>query len=121
MSEPLHITALLAYEFRQALRFQVWRHSANRREGIALPDAQAALIRFETDMADGLTVLTPCNFQEVFGRAGELSARHTISGGHRSFDVLHVATALHLGAREFLTFDTNQRKLAKAENLKVKP
>ena len=31
------------------------------------------------------------------------------------------ATALHLGAREFLTFDTNQRKLAAAEKLKVKP
>jgi hypothetical protein len=27
---------------------------------------------------------------------------------HRSLDVLHVATALHLGEREFPTFDTNQ-------------
>jgi predicted nucleic acid-binding protein len=44
-----------------------------------------------------------------------------MTGGHRSLDVLHVATALHLGAREFLTFDTNQRKLAAAEKLKVKP
>jgi predicted nucleic acid-binding protein len=44
-----------------------------------------------------------------------------MTGGHRSLDVLHVATALHLGAREFLTFDANQRKLALAENLKVKP
>jgi hypothetical protein len=26
-----------------------------------------------------------------------------------------------LGAREFLTFDANQRKLAAAEKLKVKP
>ena len=30
-------------------------------------------------------------------------------------------TALHLHAREFLTFDTNQRKLALAVGLKVKP
>jgi predicted nucleic acid-binding protein len=44
-----------------------------------------------------------------------------MTGGHRSLDVLHVATALHLGAREFLTFDANQRKLATAEKLKVKP
>ncbi len=44
-----------------------------------------------------------------------------MTGGHRSLDVLHVATALHLGAREFLTFDLNQRKLASAEKLKVKP
>jgi len=53
--------------------------------------------------------------------AERLSARHTGAHGHRAFDVLHVATALHLGAREFLTFDTSQRKLAAAEKLKVKP
>ncbi len=38
--------------------------------------------------------------------------------GHHAFDVLHVATALHLGAKVFLTFDANQ-KLAEAEGLKV--
>jgi hypothetical protein len=30
-------------------------------------------------------------------------------------------TALHLGAREFPTFDVNQRKLAAAEKLRAKP
>jgi predicted nucleic acid-binding protein len=121
MKEPLHVAALLAYEFRQSLRFQVWRRAANPREGVALPDAQAALNQFETDLANGVAVLAPCNFQDLFHRAEVLSAHHTISGGHRSFDVLHVATALHLGAREFLTFDVNQRKLAAAEKLRVKP
>jgi predicted nucleic acid-binding protein len=121
MKEPLHVTVFLAYEFRQSLRFQVWRHAANPREGIALADAQSALSQFEADLADGVAVLAQCNFRDVFRRAEELSTRHTVAGGHRSFDVLHVATALHLGAREFLTFDANQRKLAAAEKLKVKP
>ena len=121
MKEPLHVTTLLAYEFRQALRFQVWRHTSNRLEGITLAHAQIAENRFETDLTNGLAVLASCNFQDVLRHAEELSKRHTITGGHRSFDVLHVATALHLGAREFLTFDTNQRKLAAAEKLKVKP
>jgi predicted nucleic acid-binding protein len=121
MKEPLHVTALLAYEFRQSLRLQVWRHSHNPREGMPLTDAQAALNQFESDLASGVAVLAPCNMQDVFRRAEELSARHTIAGGHRSLDILHVATALHLGAREFLTFDGNQRKLAAAEKLKVKP
>jgi hypothetical protein len=40
---------------------------------------------------------------------------------NRSFEVLQMATALHLGAKEFLTFDANQQKLASAEKLKVKP
>jgi predicted nucleic acid-binding protein len=121
MKEPLHVTALLAYEFRQSLRFQVWRHSANPREGVALPDAQAALNQFEADLANGIAALVPCNFRDVFRRADELSTRHTVPGGHRAFDVLHVATALHLEAPEFLTFDANQRKLAVAEKLRVRP
>jgi hypothetical protein len=121
MKEPLHVTGLLVYEFRQSLRLQVWRHSHNPKEGMPLADAQIALKRFEEDLENGIAVLMPCNFQEVFRRADGLSGGHSISGGHRGFDVLHVATALHLGAREFLTFDLNQRKLAAAENLTVKP
>jgi predicted nucleic acid-binding protein len=121
MREPLHVSAFLAYEFRQSLRFQTWRHSANPREGISPTDAQAALLQFETDLANGVAVLAPCNFQEVFRLAESLSKQHTASSGHRSFDVLHVATALHLGAKEFLTFDLNQRKLAAAEKLTLRP
>jgi predicted nucleic acid-binding protein len=121
MKEPLHVTSLLAYEFRQALSFQGWRHSANQREGIAWPDARVALNRFESDLASGVAMLASCPLQAVIRSAEELSSRHTIAGGHRSFDVLHVATALCLGAKEFLTFDANQRKLASAEKLKVKP
>ena len=121
MKEPLHVTSLLAYEFRQALRFQAWRHSANQREGISCTDAQVALNRFESDLASGVAVLASCPLQAVIRSAEELSSRHTIAGGHRSFDMLHVATALCLGVKEFLTFDANQRKLASAEKLRVKP
>jgi predicted nucleic acid-binding protein len=121
MKEPLHVAAFLVCEFRQSLRFQEWRHSANAREGLAPVDAQAALSQFGEDLDSGVAVLEPCNFQDVLRRAEDLSSRHTVVGGHRSFDVLHVATALHLGASEFLTFDTNQRKLAAAEGLAIKP
>jgi hypothetical protein len=44
-----------------------------------------------------------------------------MTGGHRAFAILHVAAALHLGASEFLTFDTNQRKLATTAGLKLGP
>jgi predicted nucleic acid-binding protein len=36
-------------------------------------------------------------------------------------DPLHVATALHVGASEFLSFDVNQRKLAAVEGLATRP
>lgn len=121
MKEPLYVTELLNYEFRQSLRFQVWRRAANPREGIAQADAQAALNQFDADLAGGVGVLAPCPLTDVLHQAEMISARHTITGGHRSLDVLHVATALVLKAEEFLTFDANQRKLATAEGLKVKP
>lgn len=121
MREPLHVAAFLAYEFRQSLRFQTWRHSANPCEGIAPSVAQAAFLQFDTDLSNGVAVLMPCNFQDVFVLAEQLSKKHTSLSGHRSFDVLHVATALHLEAKEFLTFDANQRRLAAAEKLSLKP
>jgi predicted nucleic acid-binding protein len=55
----------------------------------------------------------------VVGIAERLSAQYTWSEGYRGFDVLHVATALHLGATEFLSFDAGQKRLAEAEGLAV--
>jgi predicted nucleic acid-binding protein len=121
MKEPLHITELLRYEFRQSLRFQVWRRAANPREGIAQMDAEAALNQLEADLLSGVAVLTPCDLLEVLRRADDLSKRHTIPAGYRSFDILHVASALHLRAKEFLSFDDKQRALAQAEGLVAKP
>jgi predicted nucleic acid-binding protein len=51
--------------------------------------------------------------------AKRLSATHTLAGGHRGFDMLHVAAATQLKARQFLTFDANQKKLAESEGLIV--
>ena len=121
MKEPLHLTELLRYEFRQSLRFQVWRRATHPREGVLQADADAALNQLEADLASGVAVLAPCDLLEVVRRADELSKRHTIKEGFRSFDILHVATALELAATEFLTFDEKQRKLATAAGLAVKP
>lgn len=83
------------------VRFQVWRRAAHPREGIAQADADAALNQLEADLADGVAVLMPCDLLEVLRCADDLSKRHTIKKGYRSFDLLHVATALHLAPRSF--------------------
>jgi predicted nucleic acid-binding protein len=59
------------------------------------------------------------DWADVHRIAEELSAKHTVASGHRLADILHVATAIHLGAEQFLTFDTNQRFLAEAEGMSV--
>jgi predicted nucleic acid-binding protein len=121
MPEALHVSSLLLYEFRQSVRFQIWLHGRDKSRGYAETIADASLAKLEANMDAGAVVLVTADWADVFRLAETLSKRHTIAAGHRSLDVLHVATALHLGAREFLTFDANQRKLAAAEKLKVKP
>jgi predicted nucleic acid-binding protein len=121
MPEPLHVSGLLLYEFRQSVRFQIWLHARDKNKGYPQNIGEAALAKFQANMEAGAIVNIAADWPDVHRLAETLSKRHTIAGGHRGFDVLHVATALHLGAREFLTFDLNQRKLAAAEKLKVKP
>ena len=121
LPEALHVSGLLLYEFRQSVRFQVRLHARDKSKGYPQADCDRVLADLQTDLDTGALVVAAADWPDVHRLAETLSKRHTISGGHRSFDVLHVATALHLGAREFLTFDANQRKLAAAEKLKVKP
>jgi predicted nucleic acid-binding protein len=121
MPEALHVSGLLLYEFRQSVRFQVWLHARDKSKGYPQANCDRALADLQTDLDTGAVVVVTADWPDVHRLAENLSKRHTMTGGHRSLDVLHVATALHLGAREFLTFDANQRKLATAEKLKVKP
>jgi predicted nucleic acid-binding protein len=121
MPEALCVSSLMLYEFRQSVRFQVWLHLRDKSRGYPQTIAEAALGKLQANMDAGAVVPVTADWPDVHRLAEMLSKRHTASSGHRAFDVLHVATALHLGAREFLTFDTNQRKLALAEKLRVKP
>jgi predicted nucleic acid-binding protein len=121
LPEALHVSGLLIYEFRQSVRFHVWLHARDKNKGYPQADGDNILANLQTDLGNGAVIAVAIDWPEVHRLAESLSKRHTISNGHRGFDILHVATALHLGAREFLSFDTNQRKLAIAEKLKVRP
>lgn len=120
MTEPLHVSALLLYELRQSVRFQIWWHSQNPRKGIRTTKGEEALADLEANLASGAVVIVSADWADVHRTAERLSASYTKAEGHRALDILHVATALHLNTREFLTFDAKQRKLATAEGLKTK-
>lgn len=121
MPGPLMVSSLLLYEFRQSVRFQVWLHARDKTKGYPQADCEQALADLQTDLITGSTIVANVDWPDVHRLAENLSQQHTVTGGHRSLDVLHVATARHLGAKEFLTFDSNQRKLAAVAKLKVKP
>jgi len=119
MSEALHVASPLLYEFRQSTRWQVFLHAKDRSKGFDRTTAQAALAKLQENIASGALVVVPVDWADVANIAERLSAGHTWTHGHRVFDILHVASALHLGAAEFLTFDANQKQLAESESLRV--
>jgi predicted nucleic acid-binding protein len=74
---------------------------------------------FEAAIVQGRLIVATSNLADVVDEAKRLSSTYILSGGHRGFDILHVASALKMRATHFLTFDGNQKKLAEAEGLKV--
>jgi len=121
MPEALSVSGLLLYQFRQSVRLQAWLQARDKSRGYPQSVAEMALANLQSNLDTGALVVVTADWPDVHRLAETLSKRHTMTGGHRSLDVLHVATALHLGAQEFLTFDANQIKLARAEKLKVQP
>ena len=121
MKEPLCVSALLLGEFRQSVRFQIFRHSRDSTQGYARKTGLEALTKLQANIDAGALVVMPAEWADVLTIAERISSKHTMSGGHRFIDLLHVATALHLRAVEFLSCDANQSKLAAAEGLTVKP
>lgn len=118
---PLPVTALVLYEFRQSVRWQNWLHHKDASKGYGESEGAGMLAHLQSDLTNGLVQIVSVDWAKVISRAEQLSARQTAQSGHRAFDILHVATALELGATEFLAFDFNQRKLAQAAGLKAKP
>jgi predicted nucleic acid-binding protein len=112
---PIAVSVFNLYEFQNAIRIAAYRKAISGAEAIATLDA------FEADLKSGHLQTISVELSAVLVEASSLSARHTMSGGHRSFDILHVAVARILKANTFLTFDENQRRLAKSVRLKVGP
>jgi predicted nucleic acid-binding protein len=114
-NQPITITALNRYEFGNAIRFAAFRKVIRQSE------AQETLVAFEKDLKRGILQLVRCDLTAVVDEAEQLSELHTIANGHRSFDILHIATARVLKATMILTFDLNQRKLANTVGLPIGP
>jgi predicted nucleic acid-binding protein len=81
--------------------------------------AEGATADLETDIGEGRLLVVDAPFRRVYERAEELSRVHTRKLGTRTLDVLHVASALLLGSKSFVTYDDRQAALAKAVRLRV--
>lgn len=114
-AEAIACTALNQFELENAIRCAV------ATKAVTLAHAHERLADISSDITAEHLDPVNVNLAAVLREARRLSSWHSFEGAHRSYDILHVAAAVILGAKEFLSFDANQRKLAKAAGLKVGP
>jgi predicted nucleic acid-binding protein len=119
MAGPLEVTTLLLCEFRQAVRFQIRLHRHHPAKGYPRAEGTKMLADLKADLVSGEVITIPAPWAQIHLAAERLSELYTDASGHRSMAILHVATAIELGVKEFLTFDGNQKKLAEAEGFVV--
>lgn len=118
-SDPLNVSGLLLLEFRQSVRLQIKLNSHDKSRGFSDVEGNAILRDLQSDLTGNILEIVPVDWPNVHRLAEGLSDRFTVANGHRLIDILHVATALHFGVRDFLTFDANQKKLAQLQGMKV--
>lgn len=112
---PIVITALIRLEFENAVALLRFRGAMPEVEAVTATAALAA------DEAAGRIIEAMCDWPGAMTEAVRISRARTRQEGHRLLDILHVAAALKMGAKEFLSFDQRQRELATAEGLTVRP
>jgi len=113
-ASALLFTPFHRLEFRTAVRVRVF-------QGSMTPDQlKVALRNNEADLSDGVLRHTPLAWTEVLREAERLGEAHLTETGVRSGDLFHIASAVVLEAREFVTFDQRQTALARRAGLKVK-
>jgi len=112
---PYALTQWQAFEVKNAIRLKAFRAE------ITAAEMNQSITVFEQDIATGRWQRPAYTAATVEQKADELSAGHSAILGCRTLDIIHVAAALVLGAKEFVTFDARQGALAKQAGLTVKP
>ena len=115
LKTPLASTSFLRHEAHDAIRLALFRKEITAEEGQSVLDA------IEEDTRAGGLLDVAVSWADVFRDAEALSTAHTAKLGTRASDVLQVAAAVAMGAREFYTFDLRQTPLALKSGMKVKP
>jgi predicted nucleic acid-binding protein len=113
LTEPLLLTAVQEAEVRNALRLRVPQRRSTSQE------VSSALAYFERDISEGIYGWCDPDWLGVFKLVEQISRKYTERGAHRFPDLLHLACALDLKAKVFLSFDQRQSSLAKTLGMKT--
>ncbi len=113
MAGSLPVTHHGRAEITNAICLSAFRGELGR-EGL-----QEALLELDSDFEGDRLHHADLLWRAALNRSVELSRIHTVKLGTRAADVLHVACALELKLKHFLTFDERQQKLAASCGLKL--
>ena len=120
-SGALPITWLHRVEVTNALQLHVFSGASLRQTRVTLEQGAAAHAHFRDDLARNTFLrrqeANPATLERQFE---ELSLRHTAKYGFRTYDLLHVASALIFDCDTFWSFDTKASRLAKLEGLEIR-
>ncbi len=117
---PYPVTDLLRCDVVNAIHRMDFESRTGGQWRVTQESAAVALADFENDLSDALFLKrTPLTLQAIEPEFDSLVARHTAREGFRTYDVIHVASALTMGCELFLTFDKTAKLLAKRVGLKT--
>jgi predicted nucleic acid-binding protein len=117
---PLPVTMWLRLEFMNALQRLVFDTRQGGQWRVTAETAAAAWEFFEEDLSDQVLFQhVEITLDEIAMEFANLVGRHTARFGFRTYDIMHVASALCLGCNAFWSFDNKARQLAKLEGLQV--
>ncbi|HYZ72403.1 MAG TPA: type II toxin-antitoxin system VapC family toxin [Chthoniobacterales bacterium] len=115
VTQPLPLIPLGFLELRNALYLAVFRKQIEERI------RRAAWQTIERDIHGRIFTRTQLDPDRLHEKAAELADKHSATAGIRTLDLIHVAAAVLLGTRRFLSFDNRQRIVAKREGLEILP
>lgn len=116
----LPITWLHRVEIVNALEIQVFSSRLHSQPRITPEHAAIAQASFRQDLGrSDFLQLTPINQEALVTKSEDISLRHTARSGFKTYDLVHVASALLLGCDTFWSFDTKASRLAKLEGLRT--
>lgn len=118
---PLPLTWLHRVEVLNAFQLHVFQAHEAGQSYISAQEAALAHGNFRSDIEKSeflrLAVIPDAELEKQFE---ELSLRRTARHGFRTYDLLHVASALLLRCDTFWSFDAKASRLAKLEGLRVR-
>lgn len=118
--EKVPITELIRFEVTNAIERMVFESRAGSRWRVSQETAMVAQADFELQQkASQFLKVVHLTLTDIETEFDTLVRRYTAKHGFRTYDIIHVASALKLRCKRFLSFDAKANTLAKLVGLKT--